>query len=84
MDGDAQDAEAMTALVKEAFPDLKCLRCGHDAFFLRSFRSPGLAGAFGDVTEIELICQRCGLIERHAAAQLKACEKPIPDVGSDQ
>jgi hypothetical protein len=95
---------AIEKLLDEAFPDLKCLRCGNDAFALTydiesefgAAASRAIAAAAtglrGDEIEnlenevlrevldrafITLVCERCGMIERHLRPTLERSEKPI-------
>jgi hypothetical protein len=74
--------------VDAAFPGLKCLRCGNDKFFLFHDRSLAFKGRFTKVTEaeyaseasemIDLICQRCGMVEKHLLPLVQKAKKPIP------
>lgn len=80
----------LEALVASSFPDLRCLRCGHDVFFLepameRKLRWFEQHRAFGPNLPydqkspmISLICGRCGFVEQHVTSVLQAADKPIP------
>jgi hypothetical protein len=79
----------MAREVDLAFPNLKCLRCGNESFFLvgpesDSYRiikkTPSFYKFDSDASAIEvleLVCQRCGMIERHSWKILKNAQKPI-------
>lgn len=96
--------EAIEKLLHEAFPDLKCLRCGNDSFaltydlegeFSTAARRALAAAATGlkseDIQDIEgemvrelldgafitLVCERCGMIERHLRPTLERSARPI-------
>lgn len=62
-------------LIRKSFPDLRCLRCGHDNFLI-----------FQNIKEIAglrvvlMACDRCGHIEQHLLGSLRQAEKPIPVV----
>jgi len=58
--------------VDEAFPNLKCLRCESEGFLLVD---TGVEW-FGDKV-VDLVCQRCGMVERHSWKILKKAAKPI-------
>jgi hypothetical protein len=64
-------------LVAEAFPAIRCLRCG----FLDFDIMPNLLGPNG-IEVVTLSCQRCGLIEQHRIGILRQAVKdkktPIP------
>lgn len=60
-------------LVKSSFPDISCLRCGHDnVYLLSNVKGPSGLGA------VTLACARCGHVEQHLLDVLGPAEKPIP------
>ncbi|WP_442755121.1 hypothetical protein ACNHKD_00215 [Methylocystis sp. JAN1] len=78
--------------INRAFPDLKCLRCGGEKFFLsrQSVMGPisqtedGVARiAGGHLETVALSCPRCGFVEQHLVKILLEAPKPIPVVNSD-
>lgn len=80
------DLNDLVDLVNQAFPRLSCLRCANEQFFLVKSTSvvrlgliklPDDAMPKGHFDIIELICRRCGYIERHEIATLKNAAKPI-------
>jgi ribosomal protein L37E len=81
------ELEDVIDLVKQAFPDLSCLRCGHEDFFV-AHRNDSLGlMKYDDENKWRgsgpnpiglLICQRCGHIEYHLLEQLWKADKPIP------
>lgn len=74
------------ALVQEAFPDLRCLRCRSDSFYLTdseveryvSHQGKNIVrvGQAGPRT-LKLICSRCGLVETHEHEYLAKVAKPV-------
>jgi predicted nucleic-acid-binding Zn-ribbon protein len=60
-------------LLKESFPELECLRCGHDTMYLM----PNAAGLPG-LPAITIVCARCGHIEMFHREVLRSASKPIP------
>jgi predicted nucleic-acid-binding Zn-ribbon protein len=67
--------EALEALNKR-FPEISCLRCRNDQFFVRMWLDPSLVPAIADENTnrvVELTCKNCGLQERHLVRLL---EKP--------
>ncbi|WP_126401863.1 hypothetical protein [Blastochloris tepida] len=80
----------LSALIKESFPDLRCLRCGHDKFYLLE-ENIYLAKQDGSLFRKEinifkaerpsittLACARCGHLESHMTEILVSAPKPIP------
>ncbi|BBU60085.1 hypothetical protein MSC49_00200 [Methylosinus sp. C49] len=71
----------MAKAVDVAFPKLRCLRCGSESFYLIASRifeaaqRPSLGAFNGDA--VDLVCQRCGMIERHLWKILRDAAKPI-------
>jgi predicted nucleic-acid-binding Zn-ribbon protein len=56
------------ALMQERFPDLACLRCRKDKFFLRIWPDQSLVPGLADASNnrvVELICENCGFQEKH-------------------
>jgi predicted nucleic-acid-binding Zn-ribbon protein len=75
-------------LLHQAFPDIRCLRCGNDNF--RLIDSPAYTGRLqrrdvriGGVQfnpfpqTVALICERCGLVDQYALDYLRKANKPI-------
>jgi hypothetical protein len=73
-----KSVDASLEAFQRRFPDLRCLRCESDSFLLRTYFDetlvPGLA-AGTDYNVAELICQSCGLMEKHVVTLL---EKGLP------
>lgn len=78
----------MAQTVDRAFPNLECLRCGNESFLLAGpvsyvfpsnnvTRKHGLGYGEFDIQAVDLVCQRCGMIERHSWKILQNAEKPI-------
>lgn len=84
----AVNLEAAAALLKSAFPDIRCLRCGHDEFVLvdppvyterllkKDYRMGGVV-FFPHPKTVVLVCQLCGMTETHALDYLEKASKPI-------
>lgn len=79
-----------------AFPDIKCLRCGSESFFLAGpaqyvyqgrndiSKDVGLHRYGGPMIEtVDLICRRCGMIESHALNILLEYVSPATKVASN-
>lgn len=62
----------MAIAVDQAFPNLKCLRCGNEGFYLLGAAVEGFGGQ-----AVDLVCRRCGMVERHSCKILKDAAKPI-------
>ena len=76
-------------LVNASFPELRCLRCGNDQFYVTD--DPAAAGvkearrllglpeesenSLGPV--VTLACRRCGHVEQHLTDLLQNAPKPI-------
>jgi predicted nucleic-acid-binding Zn-ribbon protein len=83
-----EDFEELAGLVKTSFPDIRCLRCGHDEFYsgLNEYtlrrRDPDSGrhiAYIGDDHEVlTLACTRCGHLEHHMLDVLQSAHKPIP------
>ena len=69
----AADRTERLQLVREAFPDLRCLRCGHDSFAI----FPNIKELAG-LGVIMMACDRCGHVEQHLIGSLREAQKPIP------
>ena len=96
--------EAIAKLLDEAFPDVRCLRCGNDSFALtydletefttaakRSLLAAAAELRVEEIDELEgemlreimdaafitLVCERCGMIERHLRPTLERSDRPI-------
>jgi Zn ribbon nucleic-acid-binding protein len=82
--------DELAGLVKASFPNIKCLRCGHEEFFMTDdvdvFAEKATEGDFastqalrhrGLTPVIALACTRCGHIEQHLVAPLRRSQKPI-------
>ena len=88
------DFDKLTRLVNESFPELRCLRCGNDQFYVTddpataSLKEVRLllgmptvsADALGPV--VTLACRRCGHIEQHLTDLLQQAGKPLPKAQS--
>ncbi|MGD1038363.1 MAG: hypothetical protein ABR878_14535 [Roseiarcus sp.] len=77
----AEDVDDLVGLFKKSFPDIHCLRCGYQSFYIlpatrQTFMmgDPALSPTLLPV--ITLACRRCGHIEQHLSEQLS--DKPIP------
>jgi len=75
-------------LLRAAFPDMRCLRCGHDDF--RLLDAPVYTGRLSTREHriglihfhpfpraVVLVCQSCGMTEQHDLDILEKAEKPI-------
>lgn len=71
--------EDLQELIVESFPDLKCLRCGHDAFYLGQVVVGDNTWVSDEVTSevARLVCRRCGNMEQHSVSVLQKAKKPI-------
>ena len=74
----------LAELFKESFPDAHCLRCGNaDFYILPASRQAFMMGEPGSAPRllevVTLACTRCGYVEQHLSAQLRAAERPIED-----
>ncbi len=65
------------AMLRQRFPNLCCLRCGKDKFFMRIWPDeslvPGLASPDNNRV-LELICESCGHQEKHVVNLLEKTE----------
>ncbi len=80
--------EELRGLVKASFPDIRCLRCGHDELYLISNDLSGLPGYISaqilesPITNrrhpfLTLACTRCGHVENFLTGIMERAEKPI-------
>ena len=79
--------EMLRELVRDAFPDLRCLRCGSDDFYLKGMLDNLGTGQFVQgkpqspdrdyESVLRLVCQRCGFVEHHSVQILQESDKPI-------
>ena len=76
---ESSDFDELAGLVKASFPDLTCLRCGNDRFYLLTDPDrPGMPADGGrPVAVLTLACTRCGFLENHLAEALRHSAKPI-------
>ncbi len=83
----AVEYDWLAGQVSTSFPDLKCLRCGHDKFYLDTSRSKpkmrslgDLASAIGSSHEpryVGIVCTKCGHVEQHVVDVIEKAAKPI-------
>ena len=74
--------EELAGLVKSSFPDLRCLRCGHDQFYLADQGIDGFLLLHSIINDplkpvVTLACTRCGHLEQHLTGLLRQANKPI-------
>jgi predicted nucleic-acid-binding Zn-ribbon protein len=95
-DGSAE-FEELKRLVDEAFPNLRCLRCGNESFLLASdvdalgTGRPDRSSVLKLQAQLEsprtpvltLACTRCGFIEHHVVGALARAPKPIESQVAD-
>ena len=78
---DTGNVDYLGKLFRKSFPDVGCLRCGHDEFFIlpatREEFWTQLASRPTFLQVVTLACTRCGHIERHLTEQLEKASKPI-------
>ncbi|WP_147290457.1 hypothetical protein [Pannonibacter phragmitetus] len=85
-----EDFRQLVDLISDRFPNLRCLRCSHDGFYMSQDLSPP-GFSFGEVPDIilaseragirpvtTLVCRRCGHIEQHLT---KILINMLPDKG---
>jgi predicted nucleic-acid-binding Zn-ribbon protein len=66
-----QATALLTEKVRRALPDLKCLRCSHQSFYLKLDRDFPMSDAGFEYKEVhvptyfELVCRQCGFTEKH-------------------
>jgi predicted nucleic-acid-binding Zn-ribbon protein len=70
----SDEVERARSSLQSRFPDLHCLRCGKDKFFMRIWSDdslvPGLVNEDNDRV-LELICENCGYQEKHVVSLLE-------------
>ncbi|ADZ69336.1 hypothetical protein [Polymorphum gilvum] len=77
-----EEFSKLVDLISDRLPDLRCLRCHHDGFYLSQDLSPP-GYSFGEVPDLiiqseragippitTLVCRRCGHIEQHLTSVL--------------
>ena len=89
----AEYTQQIAGLLKASFPDIRCLRCGHDTLYIVSDEHSGLPGYVSPglldspITNtrypfVTLACTRCGHVENFLTGVLERAEKPImPEPG---
>lgn len=88
------DFEELAGLVKASFPDIRCLRCGHEELYLVSDGHSGIPGyisaqvSHSDITDrrhpfMALACTRCGHVEHFLTGIMERAEKPIKPEPAD-
>ena len=87
---DKGDVDRLAKLVNASFPDLRCLRCGSDQFYVTddpstaSLKEVRLLLGMPTVSDdalgavVTLACRRCGHIEQHLTDLLQQAKKPLP------
>jgi hypothetical protein len=79
--------EELDKLFKESFPDIGCLRCENDEFYIlpstrQTIVSPDGLSAIATIPIMTVACTRCGHIEQHLIPTLRDAAKPIALDGS--
>jgi predicted nucleic-acid-binding Zn-ribbon protein len=74
--------EELDKLFKESFPDIRCLRCENDEFYIlpssrQPIVSPDGVAATTTIPVMTVACTRCGHIEQHLIPTLRDAAKPI-------
>ncbi len=74
--------EDLEKLFKESFPDVRCLRCDNDEFYILPSARQVIALPDGPPAEaiipvMTVACTRCGHIEQHLIRTLQEAAKPI-------
>ena len=83
-----EEFEELRGLIKASFPNIRCLRCGHDELYLISDELSGLPGYISaQILEspltnrqhplLTLACTRCGHVEHFLTGIMERAEKPI-------
>jgi len=83
------DFDVLASLVTKSFPNIRCLRCHHDEFYLTDkadllndfaikIDNPSMpTGEPQSYSVLTLACTRCGHLEHHLKAVLSQAAKPI-------
>jgi RNase P subunit RPR2 len=74
-----KEMEDARAVLRERFPDLRCLRCRSERFLVRMWPDESLVPRLASENNnrvVELICENCGFQERHIVRLLAT-----PEVG---
>lgn len=88
---DDRTFEDLKGLVNASFPELRCLRCGNEQFYMtsdidalgtgtpNSYSRISLHSLLSDPENpvITLACTRCGYLEHHMTGIMRRAEKPI-------
>jgi predicted nucleic-acid-binding Zn-ribbon protein len=72
----SEDVEKALSALRSRFPELTCLRCRSDKFYMRVWSDNSLVPGIATVENnqvLELICQGCGYQEKHI---VKLLEQP--------
>jgi len=84
------NGDRLAELVNTSFPELRCLRCGNDQFYVTddpsaaSLKEVRLLLGMPTVSDdplgpiVTLACRRCGHIEQHLTDLLQQAKKPLP------
>ena len=60
-------------LIRAAFPEMKCLRCNNDNFYIL----PNAQNNLLSLGVVNVACSRCGFVEQHMIGILRSATKPI-------
>jgi hypothetical protein len=74
--------DELDKLFKESFPDIRCLRCGNDEFYILPSARQVIVLPEGPAREaiipvMTVACTRCGHVEQHLLGTLRDAAKPI-------
>ena len=74
--------DELEALFKESFPDVRCLRCDNDEFYMLPSARQLIVMPDGPSSEasypvMTVACTRCGHLEQHLIRTLRDAPKPI-------
>lgn len=83
--------------LENAFADIRCLRCGHESFYLagpaeyvyqgrNEFSTTSGLHRYGGpaIATVDLICKRCGMVESHALNILREFSKKVLPEGPNE
>jgi len=78
----SEQLDELAKLFKESFPDVHCLRCDNDEFYILPSARQTIVLPDGPPSEaalpvMTLACTRCGHIEQHLIRMLREASKPI-------